>query len=356
MINLDNIKDLFEKYAMNEEFSGVALIRKGEEEIFSFAQGYAHRGFKISNSFDTMFDTASITKLFTAVSILQLVDKKLVSLEDKVLNIIEIGETSISKDVTIYQLLTHTSGIGDDADEEAGESYEEIWKNKPCYSVRELKDFLPQFKNKKANFEPGQGCRYNNCAYILLGLVIEKITGKNYRDYIKENVFDKLSMSRTDFLSMDEIHENVAEGYSAICNEKDEIIAWKKNIYSYPPVGGTDGGAYTTVHDLNIFLKGLREGKLLSKELTQEVLMPKELFRENDLRSFYKGYGIEFTVRKRDNKVYCIKKDGSNVGVACDIKYYPEIDTTVTILSNTDACNIWELSAKISENLGVELW
>lgn len=95
--------------------------------------GYSHIGHKVENNVLTKFDTASITKLFTAVSIFQLVEKKLLSLNDKVLDIIDIGETTISKEVTIYQLLTHTSGIGDDADEEAGEKYEDIWKEKPSY-------------------------------------------------------------------------------------------------------------------------------------------------------------------------------------------------------------------------------
>ncbi|WP_257675589.1 serine hydrolase [Clostridium felsineum] len=85
--------------------------------------GYSHIGHKVENNMRTRFDTASITKLFTAVSIFQLIEKKLLQLNDKVLDIIDIGKTTISREITIYQLLTHTSGIGDDADEETGETY-----------------------------------------------------------------------------------------------------------------------------------------------------------------------------------------------------------------------------------------
>lgn len=84
----------------------------------------------------------------------------------------------------------------------------------------------------------------------MLGLVIEKITGRKYREYIKENVFNKIGMSSTGFYSMDGVNENVAEGYAEICNEKDEVIGWRKNIYSYPPIGSPDSGAYTTIADL----------------------------------------------------------------------------------------------------------
>ena len=85
-----------------------------------------------------------------------------------------LSGTAISDDVTIYQCLTHTSGIGDDADEEAGEDYEALFKDKPNYSIRETSDFIPQCTTRDAVFSPGEGVRYNNCAFVLLGLVIEK--------------------------------------------------------------------------------------------------------------------------------------------------------------------------------------
>ena len=353
-MNIDKIRELFREASEKDNFSGVVLIKKGENEVFSYKSGYAHRGFMIENSLSTRFDTASITKLFTAVSIFQLIDKKLISLDDKVLDILDLKDTKISKDVTIYHLLTHTSGIGDDADEEAGESYEDIWKDKPNYSVRELVDFLPNFIYREPNFEPGKGCRYNNCAFILLGLVIEKVTGENYCEYVKKNIFDKISMMDTDFLSMDGINKNTAEGYACIEDEDENIIGWRKNIYSYPPKGAADSGAYTTVYDLDKFIRELVKNKLISEKMTKEILTPKELYRENDERLAYMGYGFEHIIRKSDNKVFCIKKEGCNAGVADVVKYYPEIDTTFIILSNTDACDIWDLAFEVQQYLGVK--
>ncbi|WP_027633679.1 serine hydrolase domain-containing protein [Clostridium hydrogeniformans] len=352
-MDLNLVRDIFEDYAKNKNFSGTVLIKQGEKELFSCTHGYAHIGWEIRNTLDTRFDTASITKLFTAVSILQLVDKNLIKLEDKALDILDIENGEISKDINLYHLLTHTSGIGDDADEESGESYEEIWREKPNYSVRECRDFIPQFVYKKPYFSPEKGCRYNNCAYILLGLVIEKISGKSYIEYVKENIFKKASMNNSDFLSMDGIHKNMAEGYVSIENSDKEILGFRKNIYSYPPVGCSDGGAHTTVGDLDIFIRNILNNKLLSERLTNEILKPKEFYIENSKRDFYMGYGFEFILRKRDHKVFCITKDGSNAGVACVTRYFPENDITFTILSNNDSCDIWDIAFKVQPHLGI---
>ena len=128
--------------------------------------------------------------------------------------------TAISPEVTVRHLLTHTSGIGDDADEEAGESYEAVWRERPNYSVLETADFLPQFVNRPPNFAPGLGCRYNNCGYVLLGLMVERATGRSYRDVVREHVFGPAGMAGADFLRMDRVNERMAEGADPIRDER----------------------------------------------------------------------------------------------------------------------------------------
>lgn len=346
----ERIKQIVERYAAEKDFSGAILVKKANDILFSGAYGYAHKGWKIKNTVDTKFDTASVTKLFTTVGVLLLIEKGILNFEDKVLEILDIKDTSISKEVTIYQLLTHTSGIGDDADEEAGESYEDIWKVKPNYSIRELVDFLPQFIHKAPNFAPGEGCRYNNVAFILLGLVIEKVTGKKYRDYIKEEVFEKIGMANSGFYSMDGINEKVAEGYAMVCDDKDEFIEWRKNIYSYPPIGSPDGGAFTTVEDLDVFIRKLYNGEVLSRELTEDLFTPKVVYREYEKATVKMGYGFEFIFRKAEDDILLITKDGVNSGVACKFNYYPAVDATVIVLANQD-CNVWAMAKEIQELL-----
>lgn len=342
----NEILSLYEKYYKEKNFSGVGLVKKGEDIIFVNAYGYAHRGFKVNNTIDTMFDTASITKLFTAVAILQLVDKKLLRIDDKIVDIIDLKGTKIPKDVTIFHLLTHTSGIADDADEEDGEKYEDLFTNKPNYSIRNCIDFIPQFAYKEPNFEAGTHVRYNNCAYVLLGLAIEKITGEGYREYVTKNIFNVCEMNNTGFYAKEESETIIAEGYYAVYDEMKNIVGWHKNIYSYPPIGTADGGAFTSVGDLDIFMRKLKNGWLLSEEMTREIMSPQSKIEQKyDFEKVVNGYGFHFIYDNR-GRLIRMSKEGSNSGVAAMFAYYPDIDTTNIILGN-QTCNVWELHGKV---------
>ncbi len=347
---IDAIASIFRTHHEQRHFSGAGLVKRGGETLFSGAYGYAHRGWRIPNTVSTRFDTASITKLFTAVAVLQLVERGLLSLHDRVLDILELPGTSISPRVDVYHLLTHSSGIGDDADEEAGESYEAIWRDKPNYLVRETVDFLAQFVHKPANFEPGDGCRYNNCAFVLAGLVVEKLTGQKYRDYVRENVFGRAGMSRTEFVAMDAVAENVAEGYAAVRDENGEATGWRKNIYSFPPIGSPDAGAYTTVGDLDVFMRALTGNKLLSKQLTEDMLTPKVMYRHAARADYVMGYAFEFALEPGNGRIMYMQKDGDNPGVDGVLRYYPDTGTVVAILANQD-CNVWDMANEVDEVL-----
>ncbi len=244
----------FQELEEQDRFAGVVLITLGEPQLYAAAYGYASRTWKIRNTLDMRFDTASITKLFTSVATLQLIDQGLFAFDTGVIGFLELEGTEISKEVTVFHLLTHTSGIGDDSEEEDGEDYEDLWRTKPNYSVTTTAGFLPQFIHKPPNFPPGQGCRYNNCSFVLLGLMIEKAAGMTYRDYVRQKCFARAGMLHSDFFRMDRVHENVAEGCDPIRDEDGNVVDWQKNIYSFPPIGSPDSGAYVTAHDLDRFL------------------------------------------------------------------------------------------------------
>ena len=328
-------------------FSGAVLITQGESRLYDRAYGYANRAWRVPNTLETRFDTASITKLFTAIATLQLIDRGLLAFDTPVVERLHLEDTPLSKDITVSHLLTHTSGIGDDADEEAGERYEDVWKAKPNYSVVETRDFLPQFVNKPANFPPGQGCRYCNCGFILLGLLIESVSGMTYRDYVSTHIFTRVGMTDSDFFRMDRVNHNVAEGCDPTRDATGTIVGWRKNIYSFPPIGSPDGGAHVTVADLDLFLQAVRAGKLLSPELTSAFLSPQVLHRTGDTWTEMYGYGLQFRV-EGPGKVVCYEKDGVNVGVSGMISHYPEQDVTVTLLSNMED-GVWDPIDKIHE-------
>ncbi|MEN4010444.1 MAG: serine hydrolase domain-containing protein [Chloroflexota bacterium] len=342
---MSKLNRYFRALEQQERFSGAVWISQGEFCLFAGAYGYASRSWKVKNELDTRFDTASITKLFTAVAALQLVDSGLLSLNTRVVEYLDLRDTALSPRVTLFHLLTHTSGIGDAAEEENGEQYEHLWKARPNYSVTCGADFLPQFVHKPANFPPGAGCRYCNCGYILVGLAIEKASGMEYRDYVRRNIFSRAGMADTDFLRMDQVNPRAAEGSDPIRGEQDKIIGWKKNIYSFPPAGLPDSGAYATVADLDRFLRAVRRGALLSPPMTEAFMTPQVDYRACQNWDKRYGLGLWFYV-ERNGRIVCCQKEGINAGVSAVIRYFPAEDISVTILSNmkSGAWNpIWDI-------------
>ncbi len=107
----------------------------------------------------------------------------------------------------------------------------------PCNSVVETADFLPQFVYKPPNFLPGQGSRYCNCSFVLLGLLIEKVSRLSYRDYVQQHIFVPAGMFASGFLRLDRVYDNVAEGCDPLRDEQGSVVGWKKNIYSFPERG-----------------------------------------------------------------------------------------------------------------------
>jgi CubicO group peptidase (beta-lactamase class C family) len=331
--------------AEQDAFSGVVLITQGSSQLFAGAYGYASRSWKIPNTLATRFDTASVTKLFTAVATLQLIDRGALAFDTQVIDFLGLQGTTISHEVNVFHLLTHTSGIADDAEEESGEVYADVWKTRSNYAVIETADFLPQFAYKPANFAPGQGCRYCNCSYVLLGLLIEKASGLSYRDYVFQHIFAPAGMLHSDFFRMDEVNENVAEGCDPLRDEQGNIVAWKKNIYSYPPIGSPDGGAHTTASDLDRFLRKVKAGILLSPQSTAAFFTPHVLQRGYEAWDQQYGYGkygyaLCFAVDDA-GKILFAEKEGMNAGASAVIRHYPDQDINVVLLANIEK-GVWE--------------
>jgi CubicO group peptidase (beta-lactamase class C family) len=315
-----------------DRFSGVVGVVQGGRELLLEARGYASRAWGIPTTLETRFDTASITKLFTAVATLQLVEAGAFALDTPVAEYLSLEGSGISPAVTPYHLLTHTSGIADDADEEAGERYEDLFVERPNYSVLETADYLPQFLGKPPNFAPGEGCRYCNVGYVLLGLMIEQATGTTYREYVAEHVFARAGMDRSGFFRMDVVEPHVAEGVEAMEGADGAIVGWRRNIYSYPPVGGPDGGAHVTVGDLLRFHRAVVDEQLLGPDATAEVLSPKARHSARGAGSHLTGFGFEFET-DADGVVRCYWKEGVNVGVSGILRHYPPLDVTVAVLA-----------------------
>lgn len=319
-----------------DEFSGVVRIDHGGEPVLEEAYGLASRAWQAPCRLETRFDCASMTKLFTAVAVLQQVEAGAFDLDTSTIGYLGLRDTAISPAVTPYHLLTHTSGIADDADEEAGERYDALFVDRPNYSIVNTADHLPQFVHKPANFAPGEGCRYCNSSYLLLGLMVERASGRPYREYVIANVFEPAGMDRSGFFRMDHVEPDVAEGADPILDDGGIVTGWRRNIYSYPPVGSPDGGAHVTVGDVMSFHRALLGNRLLSADLTAAILTPKEDYRPTEAGMHRTGFGFEFEV-SGTGEVVSYWKEGINVGASGVLSRYLARDVTFVVLSNRES-------------------
>jgi CubicO group peptidase (beta-lactamase class C family) len=334
-MSFDGLDGWLRARAAADEFSGVVLISRAGATVFSRAYGWASRRWRVPVTAETRFDTASIGKVFTAVAALQLVDEGRLGLEMPITEVVDLSGTAISPAVRLRHLLTHTSGIADDADEEAGEDYAMLWLDRPCYTVMQTRDFLPGFVDKPAVFPPGERCRYCNAGYILVGLAVEAVTGTTYRDHIARAVFAPVGMDRSGFYDRRDAEPDVAEGWDPVLDEDGSRIGWTQNIFSYPPIGSPDGGAHVTAADLLRFAQVVRSGRMLSAELTDQFLTPQALHHRRADYSVWYGYGMEFVVDD-NGRVRNSYKDGVNAGASGILRYYPADQLDVVVLSNSE--------------------
>ena len=337
-------------------FAGVVRIDQDAADgttrtLWEQGYGFASRAWQVPCTPDIRFDNASNTKLFTAVAALQQVDAGAFALDTSVTEYLGFAGTHIPATVTPYHLLTHTSGIADDADEDAGERYEDLFVDKPNYALRQTIDILPNFVHKRPNFAPGEGTRYCNVGYVLLGLMVERATGMTYRDYVAEHVFARAGMKDAVFASSDIVTPRIAEGADPVRDDSGAVTAWKRNVFSYPPVGAPDGGAHVTVRDVVAFHRALVGGRLLPPALTAQMLRPHEVYRARGTGTHRTGFGFEF-LTDANGEIECYWKEGINVGVSATLTYYPPSRVTLVILSSMED-GAWEPVKQVDRMLGV---
>ncbi|WP_160686921.1 serine hydrolase [Clostridium sp. C2-6-12] len=318
------IIDLLEKKINNmKNFSGVVQIRKAEKTIYEKAYGFADISNERSNNINTRFGIASGAKLLTAIAICKLVEQGKLKFDSFLKDYLEVQK--FDDNVTIKNLLTHTSGLPDYFDEEELTDFSEIWNNNPMYMMKEPKDFIPLIEAHKTMFKPGENFHYNNGAFVILAFIVEKVSGIRFIDFVKENIFDVLDMNSSGYFSMNMLPKNCAYGY--VENSDGNL---KTNIYSVPIIGGGDGGVFVTAHDISKLWDGLLNYKLLSKEITEELLTP-QAYVQHDV---YYGYGI--WIIKRKGNIYKYYITGSDPGVSFKSAVYPNEEIEVTILGNQE--------------------
>jgi CubicO group peptidase (beta-lactamase class C family) len=303
------LNDLFEEYRGSIPGASVSVIFDNKLNVVK-NYGLANLKTNTKISAKTNFRLASVTKQFTATCILQLVDKGLIKLDDKLIKY--FPQFKYAKQITIYQLLTHTSGFLD---------YEDlIRKNrKNPISDKEVLNLLS--RQKKFKFKSGKSWSYNNGTYCILKELLEKISGLNYTDYLQKYVFTPLEMNTTVLSERNKTQiKNRAFGYS---KTKNNFIKTDNNITSFT-MG--DGSIYSNVEDLSKWTFGRK--RILSKksyELSKSPLAP------TDEKNEFYGFGLNVT-KYLDNKV--IYHGGFSIGFRSSIYLIPNKQIGIIFLSN----------------------
>ena len=241
--------------ARTGEFSGVVLLAKNGVPIYQVAKGYADRERSMQNNLQTAFNLGSINKVFTQIAILQLYAAGKLDPDSTIAKYWpEYPNQDVARKVTIRQLMRHTSGIG-------GNIFATPASGKRS-DVRKLADYLPLFVNEPLQFQPGTSQAYSNAGYIVLGLLVERLSGEDYYSYVQKHIFDPAGMTHTASFPADSLPPNTAIGYTRGDQNAPPSAPLRPDSEFLPGRGSSAGGGYSTAGDLLKFVQALREKRI----------------------------------------------------------------------------------------------
>jgi len=311
------LDEFAKKLAGADVFSGTIVLAKNGEIVYKGAFGVANKDFNAPNRIDTKFNLGSMNKMFTAVSIAQLVEKGKMSFEDPLSKFIpDFPNAEAAKKIQIKHLLSHTAGLGG----YFSERYDAMSRER----LRTVDDMmkLAREDEKDISFEPGSRWAYSNTGMLVLGKVIEAVSGQNYFDYVRDNIYKPAGMANTDSYELDRVNPNLAVGYDK--RFTDAGVEWGNNVFSHVMRGGPQGGGYSTVEDLLKFDQALRSGKLIRVETLKMLTSPKP-----ELKSPNYGYGFQV-----DSENNIAGHGGGFTGINSNLDMYLGSGWSAIVMSN----------------------
>jgi D-alanyl-D-alanine carboxypeptidase len=307
-----------DRLAGEGQFSGAVLVAKDGRVLFSRAYGLADRERRIPNTVRTRFRIGSMNKMFTAVAILQLVEAGKVKLTAPLGTYLPgYPNRDVATKVTIHHLLTHTGGTGDIF----GPDFEAHRKQ-----LRALDDYVKLYGKRGLEFEPGTRWAYSNYGFILLGVVIEQVTGQSYYDYVQAHIHAPAGMTGSGSLPEHRPVPDRSIGYT----KPPGATAWAPNSDTLPYRGTSAGGGYSTVGDLARFAHALLSHKLLNPNSTKRLITGKM----NTGPGVKYAYGFEDARDANGNG--WVGHGGGAPGMNGDLKIYPKSGFAVAVLANID--------------------
>jgi CubicO group peptidase (beta-lactamase class C family) len=310
-------RDIADRLAKADAFAGSLIVARDGEEPWIYDAGTFSREDARPITFDTPMFLASAGKMFTAVGILQLVERGKVELDAPLSRYIPDYPNKDVAKVTIRQLLSHRGGTGEDGILRREDTANRAW-------VRTINDFIKLNGNRAPDFPPGSKTDYSNYGFLLLGAVIERVSGQTYQDFIQRNVFDPAGMKYASFPDREHL-AGIPVGYSTFFESEPGPI---KNTEVLPWRGSAAGGGVASATDLLRFFAALRSHKLLSPQSLAIATVPGDT----------PWYGLGFIAQAGKHAVW--GHGGSSYGMSVAAQRYPSKKTTFICLATRDmACD-----------------
>jgi CubicO group peptidase (beta-lactamase class C family) len=307
--DISRMDQAVQSFVSDQKFMGSALVARGDKVIFSKGYGSANLEWDIPNTPATKFRLGSITKQFTAAAILLLEERGRLEIQNRVKMYLPDLPAAWDK-ITIFHLLTHTAGIPNYTE------FAEYAKRKPFPNTPE--ELVSLFRNKPLLFAPGEKMQYSNSNYILLGCLIEKVSGETYQNFIQKNIFDRLVMKDSGYDSNSAIIPHRAAGYSPSASGLINAD------FQHMSVPFSAGALYSTVEDLWRWEQGLFGGKLLSAASLAKMTTP-----------FLSGYAFGVGVNTVNGRKQIVHGGGIS-GFNSFLSYFPDEKLTVAVLGNSN--------------------
>jgi CubicO group peptidase (beta-lactamase class C family) len=315
------IDQIVQSYVAKHQFMGTVLVARGNQVIHSKGYGSANLEWDVPNTPNTKFRLGSVTKQFTAASILLLEERGKLNVSDPVKKYLPDAPAAWDK-ITIFHLLTHTSGIPNFT------SFPDYAKLEPFATTSE--QLVSRFRNKPLDFEPGENWQYSNSGYVLLSYLLEKISGENYEKFVRENIFTPLGMKDSGYDSNSAVIPHRASGY-VFSKDSFENAGF---VHMSIPQGA--GALYSTTEDLLKWQLGLFGGKVLNPSSLQKMTTP---FKQNY------AFGLAVDTNGR-HKV--IEHGGGIEGFNTELAYYPDDKLTVVVLGNVNGGAPGDIARKVA--------
>jgi CubicO group peptidase (beta-lactamase class C family) len=313
---------VIQSYVSNRQFMGSALVARGDQVLFSKSYGSANLEWDIPNTPATKFRLGSITKQFTAASILLLEERGKLKIDDPIRNYLPDAPAAWDK-ITIFHVLTHTAGIP------SFTSGPEYAKLRPFAHTPE--QIVALFRDKPLEFVPGEKMVYSNSGYVLLGYLLEKISGETYEDFVLKNIFTPLGMKDSGYDSNFAIIPRRAAGYTPGPNGLSNAE------FEHMSVPFSAGALYSTTEDLLRWEQGLFGGKVLSAASLVKMTSP-----------FKNGYALGVGVNTLKGRKQ-ISHGGGISGFNTYLSYFPEDKLTVAVLANQNSGAPQEIAGLLAD-------